>query len=93
MSRPGRPTAESQPAPAVEVEAIIMNQPVIGLRNPPCCGRACAPRIQRTRIVGATRLANGVCPLCSHRLLITYERQGETWMPVLAKDLTRGDAV
>ena len=90
MSRPGRPTAARTPAPAVPVEAVILNQPVTGLRNPPCCGRACAPRLTRTRIVGSSRIADGCCPWCGHRLRITYERRADGWHPVLATDLSRG---
>ncbi len=86
MSR--RPAAVTPAAVAVEpFEAITVT---IGLRNPPCCGRANAPRLLRTRRIAATRLADGVCTLCGHHLRITYELRAGTWQPVLAKDLTRG---
>jgi hypothetical protein len=76
-------------AKPVQVEAIAIATTTTGLRNPPCCGRANAPRLLRTRIVGAVRIADGVCTLCGHRLRIHYERHGQIWQPVLAKDMTR----
>jgi hypothetical protein len=88
MSR--RPAAQT--ADPVRVEAIEIVTTTTGLRNPPCCGRPNAPRLLRTRKVGSTRIADGVCTLCGHRLRIHYERNGDTWTPVLAKDLTRPDA-
>ena len=87
-----RPSAPPKPQP---VEAVILHEPVQGLRNPPCCGRACVPKIHRTKIVGQTRVADASCPLCGHTLRITYElRQGDdlhgsTWTPIAAQDLNR----
>jgi hypothetical protein len=86
MSRlPAARTPDPQP---VEVE--IFQQPVIGMRNPPCCGRACVPKLIRTKRLGeTTRLADGDCPLCGHRLRITYARRGDEWHPIAALDLNR----
>ena len=78
-------------AKTVQVEAVAIATTTTGLRNPPCCGRANAPRLLRTRIVGAVRIADGVCTLCGHRLRIHYERRGLDWQPVLAKDMTRAN--
>ena len=88
MSR--RPAAQT--AEPVCVEAVEIITTTTGLRNPPCCGRANAPRLLRTRLVGSTRIADGICTLCGHRLRIHYERNGADWRPVLAKDLTRPEA-
>lgn len=88
MSR--RPAAQT--AEPVRVEAVEIVTTTTGLRNPPCCGRPNAPRLIRTRRVASVRIADGICTLCGHRLRIHYERQGDTWIPVLAKDLTRPEA-
>jgi hypothetical protein len=85
MSR--RP-AHQTPLP-IRVETIEIITVTIGLRNPPCCGRPNAPKLLRTRLVGATRIADGICTLCGHHLRITYERVGATWSPVIAKDMNR----
>jgi hypothetical protein len=76
-------------AAAQPVEATTVTITTVGLRNPPCCGRANAPRIKRTRRVGAVRLADAVCSLCGHKLRIHYEKVGDAWQPRLAKDMTR----
>lgn len=83
MSR--RPAAAT-PQP-VKVEVEIFQQPVVGLRNPPCCGRPCAPKLIRTRRVGANRIADARCPLCGHLLRITYALEDGTWRPTTAADL------
>ena len=85
MSR--RPAAQT--AEPVRVEAVEIVTTTTGLRNPPCCGRANAPRLIRTRRIGDTRIADGICTLCGHPLRIHYVRNGTDWRPVLAKDLYR----
>jgi hypothetical protein len=87
MSR--RPATQTAESVRVEPIEIITTTTTTGLRNPPCCGRANAPRLLRTRCIGATRIADGVCTLCGHRLRIHYQLAGAAWTPVLAKDLTR----
>lgn len=88
MSKDKTSTASATATP-VKVEAAPIQRSVSGLRSAPCCGRACVPRIQRTRIIAATRVADGVCPFCGHRLRITYKLTATEWIPTLAVDLTR----
>lgn len=74
---------------AQPVEAATVTITTVGLRNPPCCGKANAPKIRRTRLVGTVRMADAVCSLCGHRLRIHYEKVDNTWEPRLAKDMSR----
>lgn len=72
------------------VEVQIFNEPVIGMRNAPCCGRAIVPRLTRTKRLGeTTRTADGQCPACGHRLRITYALRGTEWHPIAALDMNR----
>ncbi|MFM2053767.1 MAG: hypothetical protein RL456_1804 [Pseudomonadota bacterium] len=88
-ARPGRPPASiPQPRPQL-VDTVILHEPVLGIANPPCCGQAGAPRLLRTRVVAHTRIADGLCPHCGHRLRITYEHSEFGWKPVTATDLSR----
>ena len=86
MSRlPAARTPTPQP-----VESMIFHEPVIGIRNSPCCGRSCVPKLIRTKRLGdTTRLGDGECPLCGHHLRITYALRGDEWHPIAAIDMNR----
>lgn len=84
-----RTPAASTPTPQA-VESCVIPQPMIGMRNAPCCGRAIVPKLTRTKLLGeTTRLGDGTCPLCGHRLRVTYALRGTEWHPIAALDLNR----
>jgi hypothetical protein len=86
MSRlPEARTPKPQP-----VESCVIHEPVIGMRCSPCCGRAIVPKLTRTKRLGeTTRLGDGECPFCAHRLRVTYALRGTEWHPIAAIDLNR----
>jgi len=80
-NRAGRPTnQELEENPPQRVEAHLVDQPpLVGLRNPPCCGTAMIPRDLRQ--IGQLRY-RGQCSHCGKRLVIQYDDKG---MPILAR--------
>jgi hypothetical protein len=80
-NRRGRPSSEALAAsPAKPVEPVDIPQPPLqGIRNPPCCGVAMAPRARRLVEGNRYRVQ---CSACGRWLSVVYDSAGR---PVSAR--------
>lgn len=82
--RPGRPTDEETALhPSVRVEPCEIPQPpLLGLRNPPCCGIPMAPRYRKRLGSPELRRWKVQCSHCGRWLAVVYAPDGR---PVIGR--------